>query len=207
MSPSTTTAASPTQKCSPTRRQQQRSPSSAEQLAFFARRGIHVERVLTDNGSAYSSTLHALACRQLGIRHLRTRPRRPQTNGKAERFIRTLHQRLGLRRHLPLKHTIAPQHLTAGSGTTTIGDDTQPSATNPRSAEPTCLGLTASRPHQSRKLVQAKPHQAEANRGVPTRSIGAPHGREQTPTDKERTGSARARFARSAVSTNRESLK
>jgi transposase InsO family protein len=59
-------------------------------LSFFADRGITVERILTDNGSAYISTLHALACRQLGIRHLRTRPRRPQTNGKAERFIRTL---------------------------------------------------------------------------------------------------------------------
>jgi transposase InsO family protein len=59
-------------------------------LTFFARYGIQVERVLTDNGSAYISTLHALACRALGIRHLRTRPRRPQTNGKAERFIRTL---------------------------------------------------------------------------------------------------------------------
>jgi transposase InsO family protein len=59
-------------------------------LAFFARHGIHVERVLTDNGSAYISIAHALACRTLGIRHLRTRPRRPQTNGKAERFIRTL---------------------------------------------------------------------------------------------------------------------
>jgi len=44
----------------------------------------------TDNGSPYRSTVHALARRALGIRHLRTRPRRPQTNGKAERFIRTL---------------------------------------------------------------------------------------------------------------------
>ena len=59
-------------------------------IAFFRRHGIQVERVLTDNGAAYVSTIHALACRQLGIRHLRTRPRRPQTNGKAERFIRTL---------------------------------------------------------------------------------------------------------------------
>jgi transposase InsO family protein len=58
--------------------------------AFFARYGIVVERVLTDNGSAYRATIHALACRALGIRHLRTRPRRPQTNGKAERFIRTM---------------------------------------------------------------------------------------------------------------------
>ena len=45
---------------------------------------------MTDNGSAYISTVHAIACRTLGIRHLRTRPRRPQTNGKAERFIRTM---------------------------------------------------------------------------------------------------------------------
>jgi transposase InsO family protein/transposase len=59
-------------------------------IAFFQRHGIQVERVMTDNGSAYRSTMHAVACRALGIRHLRTRPYRPQTNGKAERFIRTL---------------------------------------------------------------------------------------------------------------------
>jgi transposase InsO family protein len=59
-------------------------------IAFFGRYGITVERVITDNGSPYKSTVHAVACRMLGIRHLRTRPYRPQTNGKAERFIRTL---------------------------------------------------------------------------------------------------------------------
>jgi transposase InsO family protein len=59
-------------------------------VAFFERHGIRVERVLTDNGPAYLAAIHAIACRRLGIRHLRTRPRRPQTNGKAERFIRTL---------------------------------------------------------------------------------------------------------------------
>jgi transposase InsO family protein len=59
-------------------------------LAFYARHGITVERVMTDNGSAYRSTIHALACRALGLRHLRTRAYRPQTNGKAERFIRTM---------------------------------------------------------------------------------------------------------------------
>ena len=57
---------------------------------FYRRHGIRVEGVLTDNGSAYRGVVHALACRRLGIRHLRTRPYRPQTNGKAERFIRTL---------------------------------------------------------------------------------------------------------------------
>jgi transposase InsO family protein len=59
-------------------------------VAHYAAYGITVERLLTDNGSAYRSTIHAIACRALGIRHLRTRPYRPQTNGKAERFIRTL---------------------------------------------------------------------------------------------------------------------
>jgi transposase InsO family protein/transposase len=59
-------------------------------LAFYARHGITVQRVMTDNGSAYRAAIHALACRALGIRHLRTRAYRPQTNGKAERFIRTM---------------------------------------------------------------------------------------------------------------------
>ena len=59
-------------------------------VAFYRRHGINVERVMTDNGSPYVSRVHAIACRTLGIRHLRTRPRRPQTNGKAERFIRTM---------------------------------------------------------------------------------------------------------------------
>jgi transposase InsO family protein len=59
-------------------------------VAFYRRHGIVVERVLSDNGSCYRSVIHALACRRLGIRHLRTRPYRPQTNGKAERFIRTM---------------------------------------------------------------------------------------------------------------------
>jgi transposase InsO family protein/transposase len=59
-------------------------------VAFFKRHGMTVCELLTDNGSPYISTVHAIACRALGIRHLRTRPRRPQTNGKAERFIRTM---------------------------------------------------------------------------------------------------------------------
>lgn len=58
--------------------------------AFYSRHGIEIQELLTDNGGAYISTIHAVACRALGIRHLRTRPRRPQTNGKAERFIRTM---------------------------------------------------------------------------------------------------------------------
>ena len=59
-------------------------------VKFFSRHGVCVEAVMTDNGSAYRSAIHAIACRALGLKHLRTRPYRPQTNGKAERFIRTM---------------------------------------------------------------------------------------------------------------------
>jgi transposase InsO family protein len=49
-------------------------------VAFYERHGITVQRVMTDNGSPYVSALHALACRRLRIKHIRTRPYRPQTN-------------------------------------------------------------------------------------------------------------------------------
>jgi transposase InsO family protein len=58
--------------------------------AFFESHGMTVEAVMTDNGGAYRSTVHALACKALRLKHLRTRAYRPQTNGKAERFIRTM---------------------------------------------------------------------------------------------------------------------
>lgn len=58
--------------------------------AFFESYGMTVEAVMTDNGGAYRSTIHAIACKTLGLKHLRTRAYRPQTNGKAERFIRTM---------------------------------------------------------------------------------------------------------------------
>ena len=57
--------------------------------AWLARNGVAVERVMTDNGSAYRSRLFADALRQIGARHVRTRPYTPRTNGKAERFIQT----------------------------------------------------------------------------------------------------------------------
>jgi transposase InsO family protein len=58
-------------------------------LDWFGRLGITVERVMTDNGSAYRSKLFAQAMQQAGVRHLRTRPYTPRTNGKAERFIQS----------------------------------------------------------------------------------------------------------------------
>jgi len=60
---------------------------------YYARLGITVRRLLTDNGPAFRSREFKATCTELGIRHSFTRPYRPQTNGKAERFIKTLQQR------------------------------------------------------------------------------------------------------------------
>jgi transposase InsO family protein len=62
-------------------------------VRWFKGMGITVERVLSDNGACYRSRTHAETCRELGMRHLFTRPYRPRTNGKAERFIQTLTNR------------------------------------------------------------------------------------------------------------------
>jgi transposase InsO family protein len=59
-------------------------------VGWFAERGISVKAVMTDNGSCYRSFAHRDACRELGLKHLRIKPGRPRTNGKAERFIQTL---------------------------------------------------------------------------------------------------------------------
>jgi transposase InsO family protein len=62
----------------------------ARAVVWFARHGICVRRVMTDNGTGYRSHLFRQACHALGLRHLRTRPYTPKTNGKAERFIKTM---------------------------------------------------------------------------------------------------------------------
>jgi transposase InsO family protein len=75
----------------------ERGPTAAGFLrracGWFRSLGITVERVMSDNGACYRATVHAVACRDLGLRHLFTRPYRPRTNGKAERFIQTLQNR------------------------------------------------------------------------------------------------------------------
>ena len=72
----------------------QRSPASVaflrRSVAWFHSHGVRVESVMSDNGSCYVSHRFKAACQKLQLRHLRTRPYRPRTNGKAERFIQTL---------------------------------------------------------------------------------------------------------------------
>ena len=92
----------------------------ARALAFFAGHGVTVERVMTDNGSAYRSRPLHEACAGAGLKHIRTRPYTPRTNGKAERFIQTslrewayLQAFASLRRahpgHAPLDPPLQPQ--------------------------------------------------------------------------------------------------
>ena len=58
-------------------------------MAYYKSLGVSVDRVMTDNGSCYKSFAFARACKRLRIKHIRTKPYTPQTNGKAERFIQT----------------------------------------------------------------------------------------------------------------------
>lgn len=58
-------------------------------VAYYARLGVTVSRVMTDNGACYKSHAFRDACKELGLKHIRTKPYTPKTNGKAERFIQT----------------------------------------------------------------------------------------------------------------------
>ena len=58
-------------------------------VAYFAKLGVRLERVMTDNGSCYQSKMFRAACKRLGLRQVFTRPYTPRTNGKAERYIQT----------------------------------------------------------------------------------------------------------------------
>ena len=80
----------PTASCTATSAAPLQRASSHAWSATTDALGIKIARVLTDNGSGYCSKHFRNACRRLGIKHSRPRPRRPQTNGKAERFIQTL---------------------------------------------------------------------------------------------------------------------
>src|SRR3954454_18471076 len=84
------TAASPTPRSSATRTPKTAFAFCRRAVAWFATHGIHIERILSDNGNGYRSHAWRELCAELGIRHTRTRPYHPATNGKVERFNRTL---------------------------------------------------------------------------------------------------------------------
>jgi transposase InsO family protein len=81
----------PTSPTCPRERPQRHSGPLLDAAVWFADHGVRIERVLTDNGWAYTHGPRSVATLDtIGARHKRTRPHRPQTNGKAERFIKTL---------------------------------------------------------------------------------------------------------------------
>ena len=100
-------------------------------ISWFAAWGVQIRRVMTDNGSGYRSRAFAAACTQHRIRQLRTRPYRPRTNGKAERFIQTLLREWAYAAAYHTR-TSAPWPSVRGSTTTTTNDHTAPSVTNHR---------------------------------------------------------------------------
>ena len=102
-------------------------------VAWFAERNVTVERVLSDNGSCYRSRASTQACTELSIRAKRTRPYRPQTNGKIERFHRTLAAEWAFARHYHPNKLDEPR-CRAGSTPTITTGNTPPSAARPRSA-------------------------------------------------------------------------
>ena len=131
-------------------------------VAHFAAYGIQRRAADDRQRLAYRSTIHALACKALGIKHLRTRPYRPRTNGKAERFIRTM---LGgwaygaIYRNSDERTAPSP----AGSTSTITDDHTAASAAKPRSSAytrstgTTSSGPTASQPGSPARRPRASP--------------------------------------------------
>ena len=137
-------------------------------VGWFARQGITVERVMTDNGSAYRSHHWRHACGGLALRHLRTRPYTPRTNGKAERFIQTSLREWAYARPFATSHERTAA-LSLGSTTTTPPGRTPPWPTSRRS--PVCANRRSSvRP----TAPFLRPDLPSPTTGPPGRSPGAP---------------------------------
>ena len=117
-------------------------------VAFFARHGMTVEQLLTDNGSGYRSLVHAIACRTLGSATCAPAPTGPRPMAR-QRGSSAPCSAAGPTVRSTATAPSAPPHLTAGCGPTTITENTQPSATSPRSlastSEPTYSVLTPRR--------------------------------------------------------------
>ena len=144
-----TTPASPTPRSIPTRRPSPRS-ADLDALFWFAEHGVTVERVLSDNGSAYKSFAWRDACARLGIAHKRTRPYRPQTNGKIERFHRTLADSWAYARFYSVQRPSGATSCRAGCASTVLTGTTPRSAVHPSADSTTCLDTTPRSSSRSR---------------------------------------------------------
>jgi hypothetical protein len=151
-------------------------------VAWFARQGVRVERVMTDNGSAYRSHAWRHVCDALALRHIRTRPYTPRTNGKAERFIQTSLREWAYARPFASSHertaALMPWLGHSNLARPHAALDHQPPATRLRQAA--FLGSTASTVPPSRPAITedwsggAAPRSAAGARRQPARSVLAP---------------------------------
>ena len=150
-----TTVARPTSKCLPdqTRRDAPRR-FLRRTVGWFARRGVRVARVLTDNGSGYISRRFQARRRARRVRLTRTRPYRPQTNGKAERFIQTLIRGWAYAVAYPSSWRRTPRSG-LGFGTTTSSGRTPRSAINHRASA--FRGSRSEQPCQKSQLATELP--------------------------------------------------
>jgi hypothetical protein len=150
-------------------------------VVWFAAQGVTVQRVLTDNGSCYRSRAWREACANTDVTHKRTRPYRPQTNGKVERFHRTLLVEWAYVRPYPSEQARVAA-LPGGCTSTTITAPTPHSAaTHPPAASPTCRARTPSRSPQpssaraaSGSLSRRKVEQRWASSASPMASAARP---------------------------------
>jgi transposase InsO family protein len=113
-------------------------------VAWFADRGVTVKRVLSDNGSCYKSYLWRETCAELGIVPKKTRPYRPQTNGKIERFHRTLVEGWASKSSTTPNQPDSPLCQHGSTCTTTTGPTQQSGSSHPSAGWTTCLGITPS---------------------------------------------------------------
>ena len=149
-SSSTTRVATPSSSPSPTRPSVGGLRARRSAAAEFARLGIRIERVLTDNGMAYTrSRAYAQTLAGLGARHRRTRPYRPQTNGKAERVIQTLLNEWAYARPYRIERTSARQHSRRLSTSTIAGGPTRRSA----GGHPSTLSTTSLADQQAKRAT------------------------------------------------------
>ena len=105
-------------------------------VAYYASLGIKVARVMTDNGSCYKSFAFARACKRLGLKHIRTKPYTPKTNGKAERFIQTALREWAYATAYTQLQIIEPQTCRDGFIDTT-GTDLMPASSAKTPDQPT----------------------------------------------------------------------
>jgi transposase InsO family protein len=124
--------------------------------AWFADRGVGIQRVLTDNGACYRSHLWRQTCQQLGITAKHTRPYRPQTNGKVERFNRTLLDGWAYRRPYAVSRPAGPPLDPGCTGITTIGPTAHSGVVHRSPAAPTSPSLT---PRRARRAAADRPAQ------------------------------------------------